>query len=90
MVADPIIALDALCKLHSPPGTPHLDRVLQDSLSTSHAAPLCYPDDEDSMHVWTESMLFVLRKAPRLSTLHVDGWRWEHVRDLNAPAYMRK
>jgi hypothetical protein len=34
-------------------------------------------------------MLLVLRKAPRLSAFHVDGWRWEHVRDLNVPAWRK-
>jgi hypothetical protein len=34
-------------------------------------------------------MLLVLRKAPRLSTPHVDGWRGEHVRDLNVPAWRK-
>jgi hypothetical protein len=31
-------------------------------------------------------MLPVMRKSPRLSAPHVDGWRWEYVRDLNIPA----
>jgi hypothetical protein len=31
-------------------------------------------------------MLLVLRKAPRLSAPQVDGWRSEHVHDLNVPA----
>jgi hypothetical protein len=34
-------------------------------------------------------MLLVLRKAPRLSAPHVDGWRWEHVSDLNVPAWRK-
>jgi hypothetical protein len=34
-------------------------------------------------------MLLVLRKAPRLSAPQVDGWWWEHVRDLNVPAYRK-
>jgi hypothetical protein len=34
-------------------------------------------------------MLLVLRKAPRLSAPHVDGWRWEHVRELNFPAWRK-
>jgi hypothetical protein len=34
-------------------------------------------------------MHLVLRKAPRLSAPHVDGWRWEHVRDLNVPAWRK-
>jgi hypothetical protein len=34
-------------------------------------------------------MLFVLRKAPRVSAPHVDGWRWEYVRDLNVPAWRK-
>jgi hypothetical protein len=27
--------------------------------------------------------------APRLSASHVDGWRWDHVRDLNIPAWRK-
>ena len=34
-------------------------------------------------------MLLVLRKAPRLSAPQVDGWWWEHVRDLNVPAWRK-
>jgi hypothetical protein len=34
-------------------------------------------------------MLLVQKKAPRLSAPHVDGWRWEHVRDLNIPAWRK-
>jgi hypothetical protein len=30
-----------------------------------------------------------VRNAPRLSVPHVDGWRWEHVRDLNIPAWRK-
>jgi hypothetical protein len=29
-----------------------------------------------SLKIWEESMLLVLRKAPRLSAPHVDGWQW--------------
>jgi hypothetical protein len=34
-------------------------------------------------------MLLVPRKAPRLTAPHIDGWRWEHVRDLNVPAWLK-
>jgi hypothetical protein len=30
-----------------------------------------------------------MRKAPHLSAPHVDGWRWEHVRELNVPAWRK-
>jgi hypothetical protein len=58
-----------------------------------HAPParptLTYLDDRDSFQLWKNSMLFVLRETPRLSAPHVDGWRWEHVRDLNVPAWSK-
>jgi hypothetical protein len=34
-------------------------------------------------------MRLVMRKAPRFSAPHVDGWRWEHVRDLNVPSWRK-
>jgi N-acyl-L-homoserine lactone synthetase len=34
-------------------------------------------------------MVLVFGKAPRLSAPHIDGWRWEHVRDLNVPAWRK-
>jgi DNA-binding transcriptional LysR family regulator len=30
-----------------------------------------------------------LEKSTLLVNTHVDGWRWEHVRDLNAPAWRK-
>jgi hypothetical protein len=30
-----------------------------------------------------------MRKAPSMSAPHVDGLRWEHVRDLHIPAWRR-
>jgi hypothetical protein len=34
-------------------------------------------------------MLLVMRKAPRLLAPHADGLPWEHVRDLNVPAWWK-
>jgi hypothetical protein len=34
-------------------------------------------------------MLPVLRKSPRLPAPHIDGSRWEHIRDLNVSAWRK-
>jgi hypothetical protein len=47
---------------------------------------MTYLDDRHSLQMWEESMLLDMRKAPRLSAPHVDGRRWEHVRDSNVHA----
>jgi hypothetical protein len=39
------------------------------------------------MHVRIEAMLLVLRKAPRMLSLTIDGWREKHVLGLNVPAW---
>jgi hypothetical protein len=39
------------------------------------------------MHVWTEAMLLVLQKSPRMFAPRVGNWRWEHVHDMNVPVW---
>jgi hypothetical protein len=73
MVEDAVAALASLQRLHPPPGTPHPDCDLPDPLPPPARPPLTYLDDSDSLKIWEESMLLVLRKAPRLSAPHVDG-----------------
>jgi hypothetical protein len=34
-------------------------------------------------------MLLVMIKTPRLLAPNVDGWRWEHARYLNVPAWRK-
>jgi hypothetical protein len=89
MVEDADVAMVGLQRLHPPHGNPHPHIDLPSALSPPARPPFTYLDDRDSLKTWEDSMLLVLRKAHRLSTPHVDGWRWSHVRDLNVPAWRK-
>jgi hypothetical protein len=67
MVEDVDVALAALQRLHPLFGTPHPDCDLSDPLPLPARPPLTYHDDRDSLQLWEDSMLLVLRKVPRLS-----------------------
>jgi hypothetical protein len=85
MVEDRLVTIDALRRMHFVHGTPILTAtpVLPRPMPPLIHPPVCYHDDEDILHVWNGALLVVLRKAPRLPTPCVNGWRLEHVHDLN-------
>jgi hypothetical protein len=89
MVEDADAALIALQRLYTPLGSPYPKCDLLDPLPPPARPPLIYLDYRHSLKMWEKYMLLVLREAPRLSAPHVDGWRWEHVRDLNVPAWRK-
>jgi hypothetical protein len=81
MVEDADAAVVALQRLYHPHGTPTMTAT---SMNPTHSgAPTphlprwpCQPRSMGRVYA------FVFRKAPCLSAPHVDGRRWEHVRDL--------
>jgi hypothetical protein len=76
---------DAFRRLHHIPSTrPYACDLPDELLPPADVALLCYPNDEDYVQVWNEAIIVVMEEVPRVSTPHVDGVRWEHVRDMNA------
>eukprot|EP00873_Tetraselmis_striata_P004025 jgi/Tetstr1/424289/TSEL_014857.t1 len=87
MVSDAAAALPALDALHPPPAATGPEYTPPEEPPDLQRAPPSWGDNADEVMRWGEDQRRVVRRAPRLSTWHVDWWRWEHIRDLDVPSW---
>eukprot|EP00873_Tetraselmis_striata_P023831 jgi/Tetstr1/444095/TSEL_003331.t1 len=86
-VSDAAAALPALDALHPPPAATGPEYSPPEEPPDMQRAPPSWGGNADEVRRSGEDQPRVLRRAPRLSTGHVDWWRREHIRGLDVPSW---
>eukprot|EP00873_Tetraselmis_striata_P042003 jgi/Tetstr1/462267/TSEL_007285.t1 len=87
MMSDAAAALPVLEALHPPLAPTDPEYSPPEEPPDLRRAPRSWGGNVDEVRRWGEDQRRVMRRAPRLSTGHVDRWCSEHIRDPDVPSW---